>query len=286
MSEIPEYLLKKSREAKAAKLGLAAPSGDPAATPAGSSAVSPAAQQPAAEIIPSADLPYLDPPPVPDKPEPKYITAAKNRKKIPIWAMPVVAALPVWAYGLAGTLQQPITEDALLVESAEIYASSGCSGCHGVNGEGNAGSGYQFSDGEILQTFPDPIDHMVHVVRGSVAIAGQEYGAVRSNGSRRVSGSRANMPAQEKLTLEQIEMVVFHERAILSDEDQTKPGYEEWVEHMHENAESGKETPIDLEFLLACANPEVTPGATGLGSDDPEGKPCPGPHSEEEKEDS
>lgn len=86
------------------------------------------------------------------------------------------------------------------------------------------------------------------------------------------------------MTQVELEMVVFHERATLSEEDTaTIPGYEEWMDHMREAYEAGDTTPIDLDFLLACANPEITPEATGAGSDD-EDQPCPGPQPEEEGE--
>ena len=36
------------------------------------------------------------------------------------------------------------------------------------------------------------------------------------------------------------------------------------------------EEPIDLDLLLACSDPALTPGATGAGAPDDE-TPCPGP---------
>jgi len=287
LSEIPEYLLKKSREAKAAKLGLDMPETSDAPSKGAEASASTAVTKssPADDAIAAltADLPYLEAKSEPEKQVPEYVKAAQNRKKIPIWAMPVVAVIPVWAFGFAGTMQQPETEDALLIGALETYeVSGGCAGCHG--GDGGGGSGYKLSEGEVLETFPEPIDQMVHVARGSAAITGQEYGAPRADGTRRVAGAKGNMPAQENaMSLEHLEMVIYHERAILSDEDETLPGYEEWVEHMHEAAEAGTETEIDLEFLLSCANPEITPGATGEGSPDPENQPCPGPHAEEKE---
>ncbi len=283
MSEIPEHLLKRSKAAKSKATGKPAEADAPAADTAASTAVTAATPATAAAVVPTADLPYLDPEPEPSKPTPEYIKAYTSRKKIPFWAMPVVLAAPVWAYGLAGTLQQPETEDPLVVESAEIYVAAGCAGCHGANGGG--GSGYQLSDGEVLQTFPEAIDMMVHVARGSGAINGEAYGAERTDGNRRVSGTLGQMPAQlNALTQEELELVIYHERATLSGEDMSTEANAEWAEHVREAAESGAETEIDFDFLLACANPNFTPGATGEGSDDPENRPCPGPHSTEEAE--
>jgi hypothetical protein len=276
LTEIPEHLLKRSKSAKAAAGGgdpgdaadTPAESADPGAAPVAASATTPA--------VPTESLPNLDPEPEPAPPEPAYVTASKARRRIPVWALPVVAALPIWALAFGGTMQQPETEDPLLVEGELFYSEAGCSGCHGAAGGG--GSGYALSDGEVLATFPSVIDHLAHVARGSAAIAGEAYGAERADGVR-VSGSRGQMPAQlGQVPLVELEMIVFHERAILSGEDTSQPGYEEWMEHMREAYESGDESEIDLELLLQCADPAITPGA---GPPPPAGddgsSPCPGP---------
>jgi mono/diheme cytochrome c family protein len=276
LTEIPEHLLKRSRSAKAGKTG-----GDAGAEEAGPATASPsasAAATPAAAVAVPANLPNLDPEPVSAKPDPPYVVAAKRRRRIPVWALPVVAALPIWAIAYPGTMQQPVVEDPLFTEGALVYSESGCSGCHGAGGGG--GTGYPLSDGSVLETFPHPIDQMVHVARGSAAIVGQEYGAVRQDGARRVAGARGSgaMPAQEKqLSQVKLEMVIFHERAVLSGEDTTSEEYQAWEESMRTRFEAGDATAIDLELLLACADPAVTPGATGAGSPDPKTKPCPGP---------
>ena len=200
-----------------------------------------------------------------------------------MWALPVVAALPIWAISFAGTMQQPETEDPVIVESAAIYTEAGCAGCHGGNGGG--GNGYQLSDGEVVTTFPRPVDQMLHVARGSAAIDGQIYGAE----ARRVAGDSGQMPAQVgTLTRLELELVVFHERATLSAEDQDQPGYQEWIEHMRELAETGGgEEVVNEEYialLQECADPEVSPDATGaMASPDPEVEPCPGPPAEAEE---
>jgi mono/diheme cytochrome c family protein len=278
LTEIPEHLLKRSKAAKSGKSGDAG--GDAAPAESGSTPVAAEAAAPAP--APAADLPNLDSPPPPPKPVPAYVQAALSRRRIPVWVLPVIVALPVWALSYAGTMQQPETEDILLVDGAAVYGS--CSGCHG--GAGGGGVGYPLSDGEVLQTFPDPIDQMAHVARGSDAIAGQEYGAARADGSRRVAGGRGRgpMPAQlSTLSQAELEAVIFHERAILSGEDTASPAYQEWMDHIREALEGpNAEDPIDLDFLLACANPDITPGATGEGSDDPENRPCPGPAPEED----
>lgn len=282
MTEIPEHLLKRSKAAKGGKSGDDAPAETSAAvTPAADAAAAPAAAGPPALAAAAAAVPQDAAPPA-EPPKPHFIQAAEARKKVPLWALPLVAAVPIWAIAFAGTMQQPEVEDPLFIESAEIYAGAGgCAGCHGAVG-GGEGVGYQLSDGSVLQTFPEAIDMIAHIARGSQEIAGQEYGAARADGSVRVSGSSGNnMPAfQSTLTLHELELVVFHERAVLSGEDTSSPAYQEWMEHLRE---PGDGSGIDLELILACANPEYTPGATGVGSDD-EANPCPGPHGDGEDE--
>jgi len=289
LTEIPEHLLKRSKAAKGKSAGESGSESSDAAAQRGAGAPAPVANVPAAPAGPAGltatdatvTFPNLDPEPEPPKPEPAFVTASKARNRIPVWALPVVAALPIWALSYAGTMQQPEVEDPVFVESAALYTEAGCAGCHGGNGGG--GVGYQLSGGEVLVTFPSPIDQMVHVARGSAAIQGETYGA----DGRRVAGeSGAQMPAQVgTLTRHELELVIFHERAVLSDEDVDQPGYQEWMEHMRESTPAGEQLVDDeyIDFLLACATPGVTPGATGEGSPDPEAQPCPGPHAEAEE---
>lgn len=272
MTEIPEHLLKRSKAAKGDKSGDGGDAAAASSTPVSAEAAAPVAAAPA------ANLPNLDPEPEPPKPVPHFVSASLARKRVPMWVLPVIAALPVWAYAFAGTMQQPEVEDELIIEAAELYGA--CAGCHG--GTGGGGTGYQLSDGQVLATFPDAIDQMVHVARGSDEILDQPYGARTED--PRVSGARGRgaMPAQiNTLSQLELEMVTFHERAILSEEDMSSVAYQEWMEHMREGIEAGDSDPIDIDFLLACANPEWTPGATGAGSPNPEERPCPGPHAEE-----
>lgn len=278
MTEIPEHLLKRS----AARRGKTTGDGDGGESAAPGSAVTPAeasgpvepkAIQQAAAAIPR------DPEPEPVKPDPPYVQAAKRRKKMPMWAMAIPGLALLWAYSFAGTMQLPDVEDPLFTESAALYTSQGCSGCHGANGGG--GVGYQFSGGEVLLTFPEPIDQMVHIARGSAPIAGEQYGDPERPGGARVSGNRGVMPNYPSITLTELELLVFHERATLGGEDTSDPAYEEWMDHLREAAESGEGLPIDLDFLLSCAKPDYTPGATGE-PDDPEA--CPGPHSASDEE--
>lgn len=276
MTEIPEHLLKRSRNAKngpvsdtGADLGT---NGTAATTLTGATpeAVPAGIAKAAASMRP-------DRPAALANPVPAYVAAADARKKMPVWAMGLVFALPIWAWIYAGTMQQQAVEDTFLTDAAEVYVvEGGCGGCHGAGGAG--GSGYQFSNGEVLKTFPAPIDQMVHVARGSSAISGQQYGDPAREGGARIAGQRNVMPAfQDSLSLEHLELVVFHERHILGGEELDSEEYIAWEQALRAKIESGDSTPITdeiFQMLLSCANPEFTPGATGTPSDP---AACPGP---------
>ncbi len=278
MTEIPEHLLKRSRAAKG-KGDEGAASDSTAVTPATDAGAAPVAAGPPAVAAAAAAIPADKPAPE-APPEAHYIEAAKARRRIPAWVLPLVGALPIWAIAFAGTMQQPEVEDPLFTGAEAVYGEAGCAGCHGAGGGG--GVGYQLSDGSVWATFPDPVDQMVHIARGSAAIADQGYGAERPGGIRIAGASGNNMPAFPDLTLLELELVVFHERAVLSGEDTSSEAYQEWMEHLREREEEGEEIEIDLELLLDCAHPDITPGATGVGSPD-EDHPCPGPHAEGEE---
>ncbi len=278
MTEIPEHLLKRSRAAK----GTPEASGDAAGSAVeatSGAAAAPATSGPPAIAAAAAAIPK-DPGPTPEPDLPHYIVAANKRKKLPFWSFLVVAALPLWAISFAGTMQQPEVADPLFEEAELAYAQTGgCSGCHGAGGGG--GVGYKFSEGEVVKTFPEPIDMMAHIARGSTAINGEQYGNPDREGGPRIAGARNQgaMPAMAGvLTMAELELVVFHERAVLSGEDTESEVYQAWIEHLREAAEGGGGSPIsqeDLDLILACADPLYTPGGGGgAGIDTAD---CPGP---------
>ena len=149
--------------------------GDTAASDAGTSSV-PAK---AAASAPAA-MPAHEPPAVAEavKPPSPMVEAYRKRRKIPMWAMPVLAALPVWAYVYVGTLDPPPAGEGPLVLGEEAYAGNGCGGCHGAGGGG--GVGPAFSGGAIYETWPRFEDHFEWVRLGSAgwqAAHGDTYGA-------------------------------------------------------------------------------------------------------------
>ena len=96
---------------------------------------------------------------------PKYVRASLERKRIPLWVMPVLAFLPIWCVIYVNTLSKPYSNvPTQLVDGATVY--SNCSSCHGSNGEG--GVGRQLNEGEVLKTFPHLADQLEFVWQGDV----------------------------------------------------------------------------------------------------------------------
>jgi mono/diheme cytochrome c family protein len=230
VTEIPEHLLRRSRERRAA-LGLG---GDeaPAAPAEGSSAPVPAAgtTPAAAPAAPAARQARAAPAaPPPRKPDPPYIAAAKRRKRIPIWAMPVVGLLPLWGYLYARSLEPPTKTLTGPVGAGQVIFASKCSSCHGPNGEG--GVGYPLYNGEVEKSFSNITDQFSFVYTGNKPYAGKPYGTGRHIGGQR--GAPGAMPAWGQnaggeLTDAQINEVVCFERYGLGGGDQTSKEYADW----------------------------------------------------------
>lgn len=221
MTEVPEHLLQRSRERRAA-LGLGgdeappASGGDSPAAPAQASAVTPAAKAP-----PPAPAEPPSPPPPPPPPAP-YVAAAMSRPKVPVWALPVLAMLPIWAIVYAGVLFVPeegIT-DPVVLEGQGIFNQS-CASCHGNDGGG--GVGRPLSGGEVVLTFPDPANHIAFVTEGSPA-AGTPYGDPARPGGQHIAQETSGgaMPTfGGTLSEEEILAVVRYEREILGGEEES-----------------------------------------------------------------
>jgi mono/diheme cytochrome c family protein len=224
VTEIPEHLLKRSRERRAALTGEG---GSEEAAPA--AAATPATTQPAAPSAapaPSAPagrsqapVPAAPPPPKPDS----FVVASyKKRNRIPYWAMLALALLPLWAFMYARAVTTQAEEAAgPLAVGDETYGV--CASCHGADGGG--GVGYAFTEGEVLKTFPHIEDQLRFVYFGSEAYdaAGVDvYGDPNREGGAHVVFERngAAMPAQGgALTDAEILGVVCHERYTLGGGD-------------------------------------------------------------------
>ena len=224
MTEVPEHLLKRSRDRREA-LGLSTGDGggssETAAAPAAASASE--APAPAAAQAPAAAAAPVEPEPVaPPPPPPPYVQAAQRRNRIPAWAMPVLALLPVWAFVYAGTLDAGGGEAAgPLALGAEIY-NGNCASCHGASGGG--GTGPELAGGEVIKTFPDAAEMIDFVKQGSADINGQGYGDPNREGGQHIAAT-GGMPAWEGiLTEEEIQAVVLHERVEYGGEEPPAPG--------------------------------------------------------------
>lgn len=245
MTEIPEHLLKRSRERRAA-LGLggddaggeSAPAAAPATTEQAAAAAAPAAPAAPAGRAPAA-APAAPPPPKPDS----FVVAAyKRRKKIPVWAMLALSLLPIWAFMyVRAVTEQTVEALGPLGEGAEVYG--GCASCHGADGGGAVG--YAFAGGSVLETFPHIEDQLRFVYFGTdqyLAAGVDNYGNPDRDGGPHLAGEQGTMPQQGALaggglTDHEILSVVCHERYTLGGADPAGDFAEEFETWCSEESE-------------------------------------------------
>ena len=206
--EVPEYLLQRSRDRRR-DLGATTVDEPAAEVPPSETATAPAvaqAQVPGVAAGPSLpEIPDLELPPEPQyEPVKPWVQAALTRKKIPVWAVPVLIFLPFWAIIFAGTLESPERDSEIIALGREVYeGNGGCAGCHGA--EGGGGIGPALADGAVLNSFVDWRDHVIWVVNGSPP-EGQVY---NDEGDVSTEGMPSN---GDKLSARQILAVVYFER--------------------------------------------------------------------------
>ena len=227
MTEIPEHLLKRSRDRRAGGSGDATPAASGNSTPAVPSASAPAKAAPKPEPAPKVA-----------KPDSPVVAAAKARRKIPFWAMATLSLLPVWGfmYFLAIKPPEKVVEGPI-AKGIEVWG--GCAGCHG--GAGQGGAGRVLYQGESLKTFPHIEDMLNFVYTGSqayVAAGLKVYGNPdREGGAHAPLSYNGNpMPMQgEKaggaLTEAEILAVVCHIRYDLSGADKADEKWAAEYEH-------------------------------------------------------
>lgn len=218
LTEVPEHLLKRSQDRRAA-LGLGGGDAGGSAAPAASASTEVAPAASAAPAAAAAPVPEVVKEP---EPVPAYVQASLDRKRIPIWAMPVLAFLPVWAVIYAQTLSPPPkTELSQLDLGAALYSQ--CAGCHG--GSGGGGAGRPLADGEVLKTFPNIANQLEFIRLGSAGFEGVPYGNPDRDGPgqphKGLSYNGNPMPTFSKLTDAQLLEVTRHERETLSGEEGT-----------------------------------------------------------------
>ena len=220
MSEVPDHLLQRSRDRRAALgLGGDATGGDaPAAATSttstsvesASSAARPAAVTPAEATI------------EPARPVPAYVAASLSRKKIPLWVMPVLAVLPLWAIVYVNTLSKPrTTVPTQLAAGATAYAAK-CQSCHMADGSGGAGRPIMAAaQGGAVATFPSIAGQLQFVWLGSnltaspIGSKGTPYGNPdRVGGQHTTLSYNGNPMPTFKGALTQAELldIVRHER--------------------------------------------------------------------------
>lgn len=223
MTEVPEYLLQRSRERRAA-LGLPpyGKSGEDDAEVPAAAAPSRPAQDEASNggTTATATTPTLpeapEAPAVPAMPEPievsPYLKQVEPPRRVPLWMAPVLVFLPLWAivyFGAFGERAPARPEDPIELGKV-VYEEAGCGACHGATGGG--GTGPKLSEGETVKTFPDEAAHIEWVKSGSGPFKGQPYGAPDREGGQRVA-NQGVMPAfSGTLDNEEIEAVVKFER--------------------------------------------------------------------------
>jgi len=222
VTEIPEHLLKRSKERRAALSGESPAADQPAAaatpatvessTPAVAAAATPAPAR-AAKAAPAA--------PPPPKPDPPYIAAAKRRKKIPFWAMATLSLLPIWGFMyIQGLKPEAVVVAGPVGDGQKLFSS--CASCHASDGSG--GVGRPFINGSVQKTFPHIEDQLNLVYVGSQAYRDSGVGPYGDPSVGHLGYNGSYMPAQkENLTQAQILAVVCHERYDLGGVDPSDP---------------------------------------------------------------
>lgn len=222
MTDVPEHLLRRSRERREA-LGLgggdappAAPDEAPARAAAPPEAVAEAAE-PAEVGSEVAEAPAAAAParagarPATITAEPAVYALPETPRRVPIWMMPVLVGLPFWAVVYMGAFSSHVkTTVNPLVLGQQVYNTSGCAGCHGASGGG--GVGPKLHGGEAKLTFPNVADQISWVKTGSAPFAGKLYGDPKRPGGQH-GPAKGVMPAfGGTLSDEQINAVVLYER--------------------------------------------------------------------------
>jgi len=218
VTEIPEHLLRRSRERRAALGG-----GDGEEQTATEQAAATTTETPraAAPVPAGTGAPATQaagggggargraPAPEPAVEEPRY---RPTRTKTPVWILPVLVLLPLWMVvylGAFGNRTKAAANDPVVL-GGEIF-SGNCATCHGVNGEG--GVGPQLNGGEVLRVWPKLQDQINWVHTGGAPYVGKTIGSqtvitVPSNNVMPAFGQAEGGP----LSNQQIADVVCYER--------------------------------------------------------------------------
>lgn len=220
MTEIPDHLLQRSKQRRAALSGeggdASETSGEPAATPT---------TQATAPVAAAAAPAVVEPEPEPE-PTPPWVEAAQRRKKVPWWAAAALAVLPLFFIMYAWTLGEASNDVGPLAVGNELYnGSAGCAGCHGAGGGGGAGPA--MAGGAVVENFPSPVEQVTWVALGST---GYEDAGLSTYGATE-QPIQGGMPGQVgTLDPSEIMDVVLHERVEFGGEDYDPAIWEEGFE--------------------------------------------------------
>jgi len=208
VTEIPEHLLRRSKERRAALSGEGSATEEAAAvtaeTPRAAAPVR--ASAPAPETAAGGATPPARPRTVAAGPEAAPAPRpGPTRVKTPLWAMGMLLLLPLWAVvymGAFGSRAKAATNSPVVVGAG--YYNANCAACHGANGEG--GVGPQLNNGAVLKQWPKLVDHLAWVHTGGSTHIGQTIGGVV------VTAANAMPAFAGTLTDAQIADVVCYER--------------------------------------------------------------------------
>jgi len=216
LTEIPEHLLARSKARRSA-MGGGGDAAPAASAPAKADDDAPTA--PAPTTAAATPVAATTPPAAVVEPTPPWVEAAQSRKKIPFWAVPVLALLPLWAVVYALTLDPPTQAESPLTVGATVY-STNCATCHGATGGGSGNIPALAGADGVLKSFEKPADQVAWVAIGSAGWL--QAGQKTLPGGRAVAGG---MPAWDSsLQPADVMSVVLHERSTLNSEkfDATK----------------------------------------------------------------
>jgi len=220
VTEIPEHLLRRSRERRAALSGAegaegeAAPAEQAAAvtaeTPKAAAPVLAGAATPATQAGGGAGRAGGGRAPVAAEPDalPRLTPA---RPRTPFWILPVLVALPIWGIvylGAFGSRSKPNANDP--VTAGAVLFTNNCATCHGANGEG--GVGPQLNSGQVLKVWPNLADHINWVHTGGAPYVGKTIGAINIPVPANNVMPPFGMDHGGPLTDQQIKDVVCYER--------------------------------------------------------------------------
>jgi mono/diheme cytochrome c family protein len=158
VTEVPEYLLERSRERRVS-LGLLDDDGSGAGGASGTAATPGATASTGspttADLVAAAKAAAVAEPETTPPPDPDWVQAAKKRNSIPRWVLPIMFLLPLWGFVYLKLTEPPPASITSLTEGAAVYTAN-CSNCHLPDGSGQdgGGPGRALWNGEVLLTFP------------------------------------------------------------------------------------------------------------------------------------